>query len=177
MFMISDRFEKWKYCLVRRIQINNIKFLTLLLSVLDYEFWTYKRRITMMTTILGASNNPKFEEASWDARLLWAYHQEQRPMVEALHCQSAYMLVSYFPYELIAIRRPLQVFFIEKPTVSCLLRACNYCISKMLNKCFDMKRTLSMNSIRVFITWDRAHSRTVRILSWSGWKHIPTILW
>ena len=23
-------------------------------------------------------------------------------------------------------------------------------------------------------TWDRAHSRTVIILSWSGWKHIPT---
>lgn len=25
------------------------------------------------------------------------------------------------------------------------------------------------------LTWDLAHSRTVRILSWSGWKHIPTL--
>lgn len=23
--------------------------------------------------------------------------------------------------------------------------------------------------------WDRAHSRTVMILSWSGWKHMPTL--
>ena len=25
------------------------------------------------------------------------------------------------------------------------------------------------------LTWERAHSRTVSILSWSGWKHIPTL--